>query len=53
VSLNRLPIAESTAVRTLLPKVRRAAERLHASLAVGRKGPRVVRMATAPARRHA
>ena len=53
VSLNRLPIAESTAVRTLLPKVRRAAERLHVSLTVGRKAPRVVRMAAASERDHA
>lgn len=45
VSLNRKNVSEASVVRTLLPKVRRAAERLNASLAV-RQAParRVVRM---------
>lgn len=45
VSVNRKNITEASAVKTLLPKVRRAAERLNASLAV-RQTPerRVVRM---------
>jgi IclR family transcriptional regulator, pca regulon regulatory protein len=44
VSINRPTLSEATALRTLLPKVRRAAERLNASLAVGRGQSRVVRM---------
>lgn len=45
VSLNRKNVTEASAVRKLLPRVRRAAERLNASLAVGRQPqPRVVRM---------
>ncbi|HYF20713.1 MAG TPA: IclR family transcriptional regulator C-terminal domain-containing protein [Ramlibacter sp.] len=44
VSLNRKNATEAAAVRNLLPKVRRAAERLNASLAVRGAQPRVVRM---------
>lgn len=44
VSLNRPSVSEATVIRTLLPKLRRAAERLNASLAVGRGQPRVIRM---------
>lgn len=44
VSVNRPSITEQSAVRTLLPKLRRAAERLNYSLAAGRNGTRVVRM---------
>lgn len=45
VSFNRKSIAEATVVRNVLPKLRRAAERLNASLAVGRTPQRrVVRM---------
>ena len=54
VSLNRPSVSEATALRTLLPKLRRAAERLNASLAVGRGRSRIVRMArSAPARKAA
>ena len=44
VSLNRKNASEAAAVRNLLPKLRRAAERLHASLAVRGSPRRVVRM---------
>jgi IclR family pca regulon transcriptional regulator len=44
VSLNRKNVTEASAVRTLLPKLRRAAERLNASLAVRGPARRVVRM---------
>lgn len=45
VSLNRKNVSEAWAVRTLLPKVRRAAERLNASLSLRQAPPRrVVRM---------
>jgi IclR family pca regulon transcriptional regulator len=44
VSVNRPSLSEATAVRTLLPKLRRAAERLNASLAAGRSQTRVVKM---------
>ncbi len=45
VSVNRKSVSEATIVRNLLPRLRRAAERLNASLAVGRSPQRrVVRM---------
>jgi IclR family transcriptional regulator, pca regulon regulatory protein len=44
VSLNRATVSEATAIKTLLPKLRRAAERLNASFAVGRGQSRVIKM---------
>jgi IclR family pca regulon transcriptional regulator len=44
VSLNRKNASEAAAVRNLLPKLRRAGERLNASLAVRGASRRVVRM---------
>jgi IclR family pca regulon transcriptional regulator len=53
VSLNRKNVSEAAAVRNLLPKVRRAAERLNASLAVRRGQTRVIRMGQAQRLRRA
>jgi IclR family pca regulon transcriptional regulator len=54
VSFNRKSISEATVVRNVLPKLRRAAERLNASLAVGRSPQRrVVRMGQVQRLRHA
>jgi IclR family pca regulon transcriptional regulator len=47
VSLNRPSVSEATAIRTLLPKLRRAAERLNASMTVGLGQARVIRMGRA------
>jgi IclR family pca regulon transcriptional regulator len=44
VSLNRPHVSEAAAIRELLPKLRRAAERLNASMTVGLGQARVIRM---------